>query len=156
METTNFSEQPQVSEPAKRPEFLGVLCILSFIWSGFVLLCLLFCLLFSSVLFELMENMLAGANGMPTLDEGQQQAVQSIMNLGKGAFAAIIAISMIAYMTSLLGVFKMWRMQKWGFYIYVVVNGIGVIFNLLSGSFFMMMISVAFIIMYAVNLKHMK
>lgn len=156
MENNEFSQEPIVSESVKRPDFLSILCVLSFIWSGFVLLCLLFCLFFSGLLFNLMEKMLMGADGMPTLDVAQQQAIQSIINLGKGSFAAIIAISMIGYMTSLLGVFKMWRMQKWGFYIYTIVNGIGIVFNLLSGAYFMLMISVAFIVMYAMNLKHMK
>lgn len=156
MENNDFIQQPIETQPEKRPDFLSILCVLSFIWSGLVLLVLLFCLLFGGLLFELMEKMLSGANGMPAIDETQEAAIQSVLKLGRGAFSAIIAFSMIMQLTSALGVFKMWRMQKWGFYIYAGINGLGLIFNFISGSFFMALMSLTFIIMYALNFKHLK
>jgi hypothetical protein len=57
---------------------------------------------------------------------------------------------------SLIGVIKMWRLQKWGFYIYAGVNGLGVILNFIQGSFFMPIIAIGFIVMYGLNLKDMK
>lgn len=149
------SQQPTIENP-KRPQFLTVLCILSYIWSGFILLCLFLCLLFSRFLFTVIGNILSGEISVPTLDSAQEQALQSLLDLGQGKFAAIIAGAIILYMTTLLGVFKMWRQQKTGFYIYAAINVFGVIYDVFSGSYFMAIISIAFIVMYFLNLKDMK
>lgn len=149
------NEQPTIETP-KRPQFLTVLCILSYIWSGFILLSLFLCLIFSRFIFTLIDKILSGEISMPTMDTTQEQALQAFVDLGPSKFAAIIAGAIIIYMTSLLGVFKMWRQQKWGFYIYASINILGVGYDLFSGSYFMAIISMAFIGMYFSNLKYMK
>lgn len=147
--------QPLVEKP-KRPQFLTVLCILSYIWSGLVIIGLLIALLFSNVLWDVFEKVVNGESEVATVNEAQIAAIQSIIDLGRGAFVAIIAFSIIIYATSLLGVVKMWRMQKWGFYIYAVINGLGLVYDIFTGSFFMGIITLAFLIMYGTNLKYMR
>ncbi len=148
-------EQPIIETP-KRPQFLTVLCLLSFIWSGFILLSLFLGLIFSRFIFTFIGNILSGEIAMPNIDSTQEQALQSFLDLGPEKFVAIIAGAIMLYMTSLLGVFKMWRQQKWGFYIYAAINIMGVGYDVFSGSYFMAIISMAFIVMYFMNLKHMK
>lgn len=156
MEQTDLNIEQLNTQPEKRPDFLTVLCILSYIWSGLVLFALFLCLIFSGFIFETLQNINTGAIEMPPMDENQQKAIDMLLNLGKGKFSAIIAVAIIVYMTSLLGVFKMWKQQKWGFYIYAGVNGFLAIYNVIDGSIFSFIISIAFIGMYAANLKHMK
>lgn len=149
------NEQPIIETP-KRPQFLKVLCILSYIWSGIILLSLFLCLIFSRIIFAFIEKILSGEISMPTIDSTQEQALQTLLDLGQWRFAAIIAGAIMLYMTSLLGVVKMWKQQKWGFYIYATINVLGVGYDISSGSYFMAVISMAFIGMYFSNLKYMK
>ena len=156
MENITSTENQISNEKPQRPQFLTVLCILSFIWSGLILFCLFLGLCFSGFIFRTAESVLAGVDGMPAMSESQLKAMQTLVDLGPQKFTAGIAVAIIIYMTSLLGVFKMWRLQKWGFYIYAIINGIGVSYDLISGSYFMVIISLAFIGMYFTNFKHMK
>ena len=156
MEENNFtSNQPADGSPSK-PEFLKVLCILSFIWSGLIVFILFLCLVFSSFIFKIIHQILSGEIAMPTIDAKQEEALQSFIQLGQGKFIGVVAAVIIFYMTSILGVFKMWRLQKSGFYIYAIINLLGVGFDLMSGSFFAAIISISFIAMYYTNLKHLK
>ena len=143
-------------ETPKRNQFLTVLCILSFIWSGFILLCLFLCLIFSSTLFTFISEILSGKFSMTTLDNNQEQALRSFLDIGQSKFVVIIVGAIMLYMTSLLGVFKMWRQQKWGFYIYALINILGVGYDIMSGSYFMAIISISFIAMYYSNFRYLK
>ena len=65
---------------------------------------------------------------------------------------------MVLVLVGLFGVIKMWKLQKQGFYIYTGTAVAGIILPLIFGiafSTFGTIISVAFIAMYAANLKHM-
>jgi hypothetical protein len=156
MENNILMENQPVIEAPKRPQFLSVLCVLSGIWSSIIILSLFLCLIFSGTIFSSLETITSGENGMPKLDSVQLEGIEKIIDLGKGKFMAIIAFAIIIYMTSLLGVIKMWKQQKWGFYIYAIVNGLGLFYDLYSGSYFMSVITVTFLAMYFANLKHMK
>ncbi len=117
MENTITPENQFENERPQRPQFLTVLCILSFIWSGFLLFCLFLLLIFSSSIFSVLEKLLVGADGMPPISEDQQKALQTLLDLGPQKFLMMVAVAIIMYMTSLLGVVKMWKLQKCGFYI---------------------------------------
>jgi hypothetical protein len=145
---------PENQEP-QRPQFLTVLCVLSFIWSGFLLFCLFILLIFSSSIFSGLEKLLVGAEGMPPISEDQQKALQALLDLGPQKFLIMIAVAIIMYMTSLLGVVKMWKLQKWGFYIYAGVNGLALTYDIISGSYFSIILSIAFIGMYLANFRYM-
>jgi hypothetical protein len=156
MEENIFASNQPADGSRSKPEFLKVLCILSFIWSGLIVFILFLCLVFSSFIFKIIHQILSGEIAMPTLDAKQEEALQSFMQLGQGKFIGVVAAVIIFYMTSVLGVFKMWRLQKSGFYIYAIINLLGVGFDLMSGSFFAAIISISFIAMYYTNLKHLK
>ncbi|MBC7695552.1 MAG: hypothetical protein H7141_08920 [Burkholderiales bacterium] len=151
-----MENQTPVNEAPKRPQFLTVLCILSYIWSGFALICLFLCLIFNGAIFSTIENLLNGKNGMPTIDGPQRTALENLVNMGPQKFLIGISIAIIVYMTSLLGVVKMWKLQKIGFYFYAAINGLSLVYDIYSGSYFMVIISLAFIGMYFSNLKFMR
>jgi len=153
----NLLEQEQEQpELLKRPQFLTVLCVLSFIWSAIVLLVLLICLLSSGFIFNTLQSLVDGTVQYPGIDAEQQVAIEYLLTLGQKTFSIIIVVAMIWYLTSLLGVIKMWKLQKWGFYIYAVINGLGLIYSIYSGSYLGLVISAGFIGMYYANLKYMK
>jgi hypothetical protein len=156
MEDNLILEENTPLEQPKRPQFLTVLCVLSFIWSGLILLFLFLGLCFSKLIFSTIEKLQSGAEGMPAMGEAQQQAMQALVDLGPQKFILGIAIAIIVYMTSLLGVVKMWKLQKMGFYIYAGVNGLGVGYDIISGSYFMAIIAIAFLGMYFANFKYLR
>src|SRR3954468_13111486 len=95
-----------------RPQFLTVLCVLSYIWSGLVILGLLIILAMSSFIFGMFEKMVNGEMEGVNLNESQIEALNKLITLGTGAFTAIIAAVLIACILSLVGVIKMWKLQK--------------------------------------------
>lgn len=155
METTLDNSFEQAMQEPKRPQMLTVLCILSFIWSGILILCLILAMAFSGIIFEMFEKV-ANGEGEFQMNEMQVQGMEQLMAMGLGGFVAIMGGYLVAVIISLLGVIKMWKLQKTGFYIYAIVNGLGVIYGIYSGSYFGAVLSVAFIVMYGVNLKHMR
>ncbi len=158
MSIDNLLQQEDVQPQApKRPQFLTVLCILSYIWGAIVLLCLLLCLLTTGFIFDTLTSISNGTIQSPSgIGPEQQVAIDYLLSLGEKTFAIIIAVAMIFYLTSLLGVFKMWKLQKSGFFIYTAVNVLGLGYSIYSGSYFGAVISLAFIGMYYSNLKYMK
>lgn len=154
METPIDNSFEQAMQEPKRPQFLTVLCVLSYIWSGICILCLLLALAFSGLIFEACEKVMNG-EGDIQMNEMQIQGMDKMIEMGQGAFAAVMGAYLVACIISLLGVIKMWKLQKMGFYIYTVINGLALIYGIYEGSYFGGVISLAFIIMYGVNLKHM-
>lgn len=151
-----YESGPEQLQAPKRPQFLTVLCVLSFIWSALVLLMLLICLLSSGFIFSTLQSIVDGTLQYPGIQAEQQAAIEYLLSLGQKTFSVIIAVAMIWFLTSLLGVIKMWKLQKWGFYIYAAINGLGVIYSIYSGSYLDIVISAGFIGMYFANLKYMK
>lgn len=146
----SFQEKP------KRPQLLTVLCVLSYIWGAIVVLLLFLCIGFSGFIFEALNQIINGTSNFPSINSAQQDAIQTLLNMGEGKFSAIVAGAIIIYMTSILGVYKMWKLQKWGFYIYASINGLGIIYSIMGGSYFMPIISIVFIILYFRNIQYMK
>lgn len=155
METSIDNSFEQAMQSPKRPQFLTVLCVLSYIWSGIVIICLLLALALSGFIFEACERMING-EGDIQMSEMQIQGMDKMMEMGQGVFAGIMGAYLVASIISLLGVIKMWKLQKMGFYIYAIINGLGLIYGIYEGSYFGGVISLAFIIMYGLNLKYMK
>ena len=150
------AEQPANGTP-KRPQFLTVLCVLSFIWSGVVLFCLFLALFLRNFIFSTLEKISNGEmEDVPPISEEQQMGIQVLLDLGPQKYLMIVAFFIIAYMTSLLSVVKMWKLQKFGFYIYAGVNGLALIYDIYQGSYFSVIIAIAFIGMYFSNFKHLK
>lgn len=137
----------------KRPTFLTVLCILSFIGAGV------------SIVLLLLATVLAGAAtaGTTMVDTSNMSAEgQAAMDAAQGAIGNVwlylgLAIAMVV--VSLVGVIKMWKLQKSGYYMYVGAAVAGIIVDIAVGAGFTvggLIFPVAFIVMYGLNLKHMK
>lgn len=121
----------EVAVEAKRPTFLTVLCILSYIGC----------------------------------------AIQLLGSLGR-LKTTLGIVTLLAAIICFVGVLMMWKLKKTGFYIYVVGEVVPIISGIIivgaSGLFsfaggFMAMIMalsyifpIAFLIMYGLNLKHLK
>ncbi|MFI5151590.1 MAG: hypothetical protein ACHQRM_17835 [Bacteroidia bacterium] len=151
----------------KRPTFLTVLCILSFIGCAIGL--------FSGIknYFDA-KTMLTTANltkevsALPGADAKTTEAAvnSAVQLLGIDPVKISNGYLMIAILNVvvLAGAVMMWMLKKTGFYIYTVgqVAGLGVMFGYIGGlagglmGIVTAVFAIAFIIMYGVNLKAMK
>ena len=145
-----------------RPVFLTVLCILTFVGAGVGVISSIYSM---STLGQLEESMALMNNtftdsGIP-FDFGDSYKwlkISYVLNL----FGAILC---------LVGALIMWNFKKIGFYFYIVgqvaplIGGFLTMNSMLKGSLvgfgmiamiFSMIFPIAFIIMYGLNLKHMK
>ncbi len=152
MEQTNAG-----GETAKRPTFLTVLCILSFIAAGIGVVASIL----GYVGMQAAENMgmslsnsMEGMEGMQSMP-GMEDAM-SMMTHAKTLLIVGIVVTLIA----LYGVIQMWKQKKMGFYIYTGAQLLGIIVPIVIAgmaafSTMGVLFSVAFIVMYGLNLKHM-
>ena len=168
----NYTEEELLFVP-KRPPFLQVLCILSFVGCGIMILAGLFGL---KNLFHSQEEILNDQNlqMMKQMSEDSYNAVAESLQ-----YKNINAICGLLFpLLSLMGVLLMWNLKKTGFYIYVVAELLPYILSIALGGVksieamggmmphlesliyvivgIMIAFDIAFVIMYAVNLKHMK
>lgn len=143
----NMAEAPkadateQKPQEEGRPTFLTVLCILTFIGSGLSALVLLIGLVFTGAA----SSMLGSIPGMG-----------DIAGLGTGYFLIMLVLAA----ASLYGAIMMWKLKKMGFYLYSGANVLVLIVPLImatsSFSYFGLFITALFIILYGLNLKHLK
>lgn len=148
----------------ERPAFLTVLCVLSYIGSGLWALLSLIGIFASGYVISLFSGsgqaMMEQAKESGDVSAEEMQAASEGINMlagmGTTMFIALFAVSLILAVLSLIGVAKMWKQQKSGFYIYTAVNGLLFILFLISVEVFSIIVTGGFIAMYAVNLKHMK
>ncbi len=157
------------------PKFLKTLCILSFIMCG---LMLLFGLMGLKNLFMSAEDIMAMNPYMQKMQDNNPESYQAILDSMQ--YKNISAImGFLVPLISLTGVIYMWKMKKTGFYIYLIgevlpylvvylTSGLSVMYastsmmgdkgemiiNIFLGS--VVLFDIVFIILYALNLKHMK
>lgn len=163
-----FDEQ---QNKLQRPTFLLVLCILTFIGSGWGTLSNLFSV-FTAGLTDSsmqMEHYSSLLNGM---DQETGSAVLSdILSSTMASLQAtfvhareIAVVSLVLSVISLLGAILMFQLRRIGFYLYTAVQILalfvlpyfaGFSMYVLVVMFFSGLISLIFIILYAVNLKYM-
>ncbi len=148
--------------PATRPQFLTVICILSFIGSGFFALISIIGMVASSWIMSMFGMGMASAAQDPaTMDAmnanpAAMQAASGFMGMGATVIIIVFLILLIFSALSIFGVVKMWQLKKSGFIIYTIVNGLLLILGVIGGSLVMPIITAGFIAMYAANLKAMK
>lgn len=149
--------------PQKRPTFLTVICILTFIGSGLGLLGAIVGIFSSDMNEETFRMASSTLSDTPFGGFNFEEMIrwQKIMNLSNLGGAALC----------LTGALLMWKLKKIGYFIYVpgalipsIIGFIGIqkmmsgmmagfgMIGVVAGAVF----SVAFIIMYGANLKHMK
>lgn len=144
----SFEEEKQV---AKRPAFLTVLCILTFIGAGFSILSELVVLFLPSSFMDGMSSQFAEMLG----EEKAEEIVTSFTLASK-----LAPYQLILSILSLTGAIMMFQLKRMGFYLYtlaqvllVVLPGlIGGQWSILGAAFW----SIVFIVLYAVNWKSMK
>ncbi len=148
MEQTNAT-----NEAAKRPTFLTVLCILSFIAAGISIIVLL---------IGIAGKGMAESAGFSTdaLGAGLDPALAAQMEQAKAALSwPNIIGGIVLSIVGLIGVIMMWKLKKKGFFIYAGAGVAGIILPLALGagfSTFGTVITAGFIAMYFMNTKHMK
>ena len=148
-------------EVIQKPQFLKILCILSYIGTGLWALFSLIGIFASHILINFFMNI--ASNGSSSDMTAEQAAQMAQMASAGGGMMSIIAsyivvifiISLILSLVSLLGVIKMSKLQKSGFWIYSSVNGLLALLSFF-GNPVMSLINIAFIVMYGLNLKYMK
>lgn len=133
----------------KRPTFLTVLCILSFISGGLGSLSALITPMFSDLMIEFLKN-------SPNYDETLMDETIMLLHAGWGYYL----ITFVFAMCSLVGVFFMWKLKKIGFHFYALSN-LGLLFAPMlmfdmAISWAGIFLTASFILLYAVNLKFMK
>jgi hypothetical protein len=156
------SEEPIVEDKMKRPVFLTVLCILSFIGIVFVIITSLINVFTPSDSQKMLEKMGPMANSiLASMDYDKYFYYTEINNY----------VSLIAAFICLMGVLMMWKLKRAGYFIYALgeITPPVIVFILFSDFFsnpllsfafmvssvLMSLVAVAFLIMYSVNLKHM-
>ena len=138
---------------AKRPVFLTVLCILSFIAAGFAIIGYVGVITVRGAASAITSGM-SGLEGM----EGMDEAIAAATPSASMTWAYII-VGFLTTIVSLVGVLKMWKLKKQGFMIYtgstVVSLIMGIVYSGIGASVAGIVISAAFIVMYYLNVKHM-
>ena len=150
MQTDN---QPIIESP-KRPQFLTVICILSFIFSGIGIIFLLF------GIFGVLAAKSAG------IDLSEKMAEMGTDQVSIDAAAAALSIpslviSIVLTIISLIGVIMMWKLKKTGFFVYtgtqVIALIVPIFFSGMAGfSFVGLFFTALFIVLFGLNLKHMR
>ncbi len=157
-----MEQQNAAGAPAKRPVFLTVLCILSFIAAGFAILGYITAITLMgaatavvSAADDAFEGMSEGAGGAYS---EMSEAITSSAGPSIGLTWAYIIIGFVCVLVSLFGVLKMWKLQKVGFYMYAGASVVSMIMTIVYSGFGIVgaLITVGFIVMYGLNLKHMK
>ena len=160
-----FEEQ---QNKLQRPTFLLVLCILTFIGSGWGTLSNLFSvftagLTDSSMQMEHYSSMLKGGDSAVLSD-----ILSSTMASLQATFVhakEIAVINLVLSVISLLGAILMFQLRRIGFYFYTAAQILmlfvlpyfaGFNFMVLAGMLFSAIFAVIFIVMYALNLKYMR
>lgn len=157
----NFNDQfsNDIAPLPEKPQFLKVLCILSFVWCGIM------------IIVSAIGTTLLGFNE-ETVTAVWEKIVQTQPQLEETdpmVFFHEVGVMFVYYLVgniiSLVGVILMWRLNKFGFFLYAIAEltvnffgasvGAGEENKSYGGMIFMILIDLVFIIMYAVNLKHM-
>ncbi len=155
----------------ERPTFLTVLCILTWVGSGFVLMSQLFSLAMAPMIKatsgfaqagmeEAMDEVAAEAPGLaPFFQKWMGGSLQTMEHLTE-----LVLIRLIGTIFVLIGAILMWKLKKTGFFLFVggkliIIVGVLVILGGTGFAFlsiaFSLIVAIAFVIMYGVNLKYM-
>lgn len=166
-------ENPFEEKQVKRPTFLTVLCILTFIGSGWGILSELFSLITSGMVnqnvqmeqysqaIDQLSDSAASSSFLSNLLSSSQEVVQASMMYSK----QIAICGLILSIVSLTGAILMFRLKRIGFCFYtaaqvlmLVVTPIFIGFSwvAMAGVIFSGIFALIFIIMYALNLKYMR
>jgi hypothetical protein len=149
---------PELMDSPPRPEMLKVLCILSFIMCGLLLIAYSIGTMFISL-------------NPATIGEVWDKVVESNPQFADRdpveffhEFGMICLYGLLATVFSLIGVIMMWRMDRVGFFIYSIAELSTNLFSMsgetesrsYGGTIFMVLLDLVFIILYFTQVKFMK
>jgi len=168
METTTSTPSMPVNTGNLRPTFLTVLCILTFIGSGWGVVSGIKNYITADTAAAMTSQIMADAQDKMDKQDTPSFAKSLLGSVSAGLSADNIRkssiVSLISCLFTLVGAIMMWSLKKIGFYLYVVgciIIVIGPMIVLgngllgMIGSAWSGFICVIFIVMYAVNLKYM-
>ncbi len=131
-------------EPAKRPDMLTFLCILTFIGSGLAVFSYSVMYFYYNEMQTIMDDM-----------GDKFQGMEMIRSLSRQFFLVNFVLSAL----SLGGAVLMWKLKKAGFHFYagaqIFILLLPLVFKETPFSIFSVIISASFILGYATNLKYM-
>lgn len=155
-----------MTEPKQRPQFLTVICILSFIGLGWAMLNALISMALAPIINKMGMTMGEALDEVPSDAEGLLPMLQRVLGGSKAVMEHAFELSMINLICStiaLFGVIQMWKLKKNGFYFFTGAKVIIIVapMILIGGSFGLLYLilaifPIAFIAMYAANLKAME
>lgn len=159
METSKYDAfQPELPAQPERPDFLKILCILSFVACGlWILLCS-----FGTITLTFGEADIDKVWSQVLSTNPQLEDVNPVTFVHD--FGMLCVYFLIANIFSLVGVIMMWRLEKIGFFIYAAAELSTHFFHLDMGmqetksyasTILGLLIDLAFIFMYYTNLKYM-
>ncbi len=140
-------EQSPESNTQERPRMLKILCILTFVWSGYQILAnLVMAVFYEEFIFAI--KTVGESFKLPGLDLILQTP------------PLFFGVSSMIYAGSVAGAILMWNLKKSGFHIYTIAQILLVLapmyFLKLPGpNFFDIIVSGLFIFLYSTNLKNM-
>lgn len=154
--------KPEETAP-KRPTFLTVLCILTFIGSALALVSAIYGYFTVQASAAMFDTSMQGIDGVD--QTGMMSELQNTMKKAVDNALPNLIIGVLCALLCLFGAIQMWKQLKMGFYIYCVgelvppiagfflgaggmIGSIGVIVGLVLAG--------VWVTLYAVNLKHMK
>ena len=171
---TDFTvDTPDNLVTAKRPTFLTVLCILTFVVSGYHLIMAIVDL-FSSKSFDptqwqdisnqMSEAMAGTDSASQEMASRMMDALASMMQAGIDNALTLGIIAIVASGLSILGAYWMFNLKKIGYYTYIVSKVVGILIplfifgvNILTIMMFgfIALIAILCIVLYGVNRKYM-
>lgn len=174
METTTSSQFINDIAP-ERPQFLKVLCILTWVACGLMFLSSLSGLFMQPSLEE-QQNQIEKMRELSPEAADKMEAALSSQSGSERTMNAVL--NLVSVLLSAYGAVMMWKLKKAGFYVYILgevlpylgfalggaaamsaVAGMagGMGSAILGGAIaFMVILDVVFIVLYALNLKYMK
>lgn len=168
MEQTSTTQTSEVPVNPERPGFLTALCVLSYIGSGFWALISFICIFFIGWFISFLENVMSGGAQMEDIQDMDPetmerlyeaaQKMKPILSLGTAGAIGLFVLAFALAVTSLVGVAKMWKLKKSGYWIYLVANVSSLIMSIafFGSGIGTIIIALGFIAMYSVNLKHLQ
>jgi hypothetical protein len=162
----NYPDPSAMAEKPQRPMFLTILCVLSFIGNGVMIMGSIFAMIWMKIFRPMMEMAIEQDQAFQEDPVLQSMFGQNMFELFD-YFPVIYGIMLGAALLNLAGVILMWKMKKGGFYLYTITELIPpvsslVILSMIFGglgiamSLFNFIIPLGFVIMYGLNLKHMR
>ncbi len=112
-------------EPAKRPEMLTILCVLSFINAAWNTLSNFISFAFYNTFQNLFTQLREGSGVYEDMAEQMGdnwdvmvQATEMASSISRGYYF----LEMVLFITSFIGVLMMWKLQKRGFHVYAIAQ----------------------------------